>query len=503
MALRRGGAACAAVVFACATCRPDGDPAYERGSTVVMAVPNAEAVLPDETDLDFLVFLPLAKLNEHGELEGVLARGWEPSPDHKEYTFHLHTDVRWHDGVPVTAHDVKFTLDLLTHPDVAEYAGIEATVVNDSTVRIRAAKPNYLDDIVYYPRHLLDTLAPRRFWQWEFWLRPVGNGPYRFVRHEPETSMEFEANPDYYGGKPRIERVILKFVGEAGVTELLAGNADIAVGDLVQIPRIEEDPRFRVYVAVSPGARAIYWRTDHPLFRDPRVRRALTLAIDRREIARLLNLPADAPVTDAPLTRRQLARGEFPEPLPYDPVEARRLLEAAGWSDADGDGVRERGGRAFRFTADVWNDPGTPQMAVHVQEYLRRVGVRMEIRVLEGGLMWEKLRAGDFEALVMIQQSGYGSPEKRDFGRGNRTGYANPAVFDLLDRIMATVDPAEEDRLYRDLAEIFRAELPVTRIVPWTRTHFVHRRVRGLSAPFRLNPDTHMEELWLEGEGLE
>ena len=103
-------------------CGQSEDPAYARGSTVVMAVPEVRDVLPDVSNLDFLTFLPLATRNELGELEGRLARSWEHSPDHREYTYHLRTEVRWDDGVPVTAHDVKFTLDLLGHPDVVPTA---------------------------------------------------------------------------------------------------------------------------------------------------------------------------------------------------------------------------------------------------------------------------------------------------------------------------------------------------------------------------------------------
>jgi ABC-type transport system substrate-binding protein len=138
-----------------AGCRNATAPAYARGSTVVMAVPDVEAVKPDNWDLDFLTFLSLAKQNANGELEGSLARSWEHSSDYREYIFHLRTDVRWNDGVSVTAHDVKFTLDLLGHPDVAAYPGIGATVVDDFTVRIRTGDPGYIDDITYFPRHLL------------------------------------------------------------------------------------------------------------------------------------------------------------------------------------------------------------------------------------------------------------------------------------------------------------------------------------------------------------
>lgn len=491
------GVTCAAVVFAATACGSGEDPAYARGSTVVIAVRDARDVLPDATALDFLSFLPLATRNDQGELEGRLARRWEHSTDFKEWTFHLRTDVRWGDGTPTTAHDVKFTLDLLGHPDVAEYPGIVATVVDDSTVTIRAEKPHYIDDIVYYPKHLLEGLDPKRFWAWEFWLRPVGNGPYRFVRHVPQTLMELEKSPDYVLAKTRIERVILKFVGDAWLTELLAGNVDIATGDPRQVSRIVPDPRFRVYYGIPYGAWAIYWRTDHPLFRDPSVRRALTSAIDRRELARRVNLPPGTPIGDAPRTWQQARRGEFPEALPYDPDEARRLLGAAGWVDSDGDGIRERGGRPFRFTAKVRSEEGVPQLAVYVQDYLRRVGVQMEVVMLEDALMWKNLLAGDFEALLFRHQPGPGA-QSRDFGRENRTGYQSQAAFEVIDRVMATADLDEEDRLYGELAKIFRAELPLTRLVWIPEVTFAHRRVQGLSSPFRADANTNMEKLWVE-----
>ena len=111
--------------------------------------------------------------------------------------------------------------------------------------------------------------------------------------------------------------------------------------------------------------------------------------------------------------------------------------------------------------------------------------------------MWKNLLAGDFEALLFRHQPGPGA-QRRDFGRENRTGYRSPAAFDIIDRIMATADPDEEDRLYGELAEILRAELPLTRLVFMHDVTFAHRRIRGLSTPFRADANTHMEELWAE-----
>ena len=485
-----------ASLFATACGRAE-NPASARGSTVVMAVQDVRDILPDAgDDVDFLFFQPLATWDERGELQGRLARSWEHSADHKEYTFHLRSDVRWRDGVPTTAHDVKFTLDLLGHPDVAEYPGIEATVVDDSTVRVRASRPSYLDDIVYYPRHLLEGLDPKRFWEWEFWRQPVGNGPYRFVRYVRETLMEFEANPDYYRGKPRIDRVILKFVGKAGLNELLSGKVDMVHGEPSQIPRIESDPRFRIYRRqVGHHASAIYWKADHPLFRDPRVRRALTHALDRREMLGVMNLPSDYPITDAVLTSRQFLRREWPEPLPYDTAQARALLEAAGWADRNRDGILDKDGRPFRFTATVGTVLGREKLAVYVQSQLRRVGVQMDIQLVDPSVMWDKLSAGDFEAWMHSHAS---QLLGRDFGRGNPLGYVNVQAFDLIQRLEQTANPDEEDRIYRQSSEIFRADPPMVRLVPLSIAWFVHRRIRGLSTSGNYYPAAYMGDLWLE-----
>ena len=242
-----------------------------------------------------LVYLPLMGWDGDGRMQGRLARSWDSSPDGAEWTYHLRSDVRWHDGVPVTAHDVAFTIDLMrTIGDIdgdgytATGAIAAVTVHDDSTITIRSGRNHlgYQDWLLTYPRHLLEDLDRQEFEDWDFWTHPVGAGPYRFVRYVPEIMMEFEANPDYYGDRPAIDRVILKFALDAGLTELLAGTVD-AVSEFPakDLPVVLDDPRFRVYHKIAPqGGRALYWNTHHPLFEDPSIRRALTFAIDKQPL---------------------------------------------------------------------------------------------------------------------------------------------------------------------------------------------------------------------------
>ena len=498
------------LALAAAGCRRSDDPAYSRGSTIIVAYCCGKQVFVPSWDMEakFLVFLPLVTEDENGELAERLAERWAHSPDYREWTYHLRKDIRWHDGVPVTADDIKFTLDLLAHVPGADPFLIESTAVLDhSTVRIRYTQTTARWDSwgVYYPKHLLENLDPKKIEEWGFWTHPVGNGPYRFVRYVADTMMEFEANPDYYRGKPRVERVVLKFAGDAGVTELLSGNVDATTyTSPALISKLAGDTRFRIYYQIAPDiARAIYWRDDHPLFSEPRVRRALTMAINRRELLRVLNLPANIPVFDGPLTPLQLRRNQFPEPLPYDPAQARALLEAAGWRVRDQDGLRERDGREFRFTALVAGEntgaPGAEQTAVYVQDQLRRVGIRMELQVLDQGSVLARSKNGEFEAAFLhLRHSCWWL--RQYFGKDNPSGYRNSAVVKLIDRAMVISDPNELDAIYRELMERFRTDVPVTILFAHVNTFFVHRRIGGLNSPWQTDPLEYMQDLWLEKE---
>jgi peptide/nickel transport system substrate-binding protein len=481
-----------------------------RRSTVALAYCCGDRVLSPMMDANarLLVFLPLVGHDQRGEPEGRLARSWDHSPDHREWTYHLRTDVQWHDGVPVTADDVKFTVDLWSHPDITWYGAAESTeVLDDSTVVVRYLEPTdalrYQPWLVYYPKHLLENQNPKDFYDWEFWTKPVGNGPYRFVRLVPATMMELEANPDFYLGKPKIEHVVLKFAADAGQTELLSGGVDVLTDPRPeQVLHLATNSRFQLlHSFVSNIGLAIYWNHALPLFRDKRVRRALTLAVDRRELLGALNFPQTTPVVDGPFTERQLRRGDLTDTsVPSDPAEAARLLDAAGWRDRDGDGLRDQDGQPFRFTVLTGDQPNNLQIAVHVQEQLSRLGIQMEILPLEGSVVYQRVNAGDFDAAVRRM----GMPAdwlSRYFGAGSQLGYRNAEVVALIEEVEATADPDVRDALYRELTGIFRDEVPALFLFPSVHFVIANRRLQGLASPWRAEPTRYMDELWLEEEG--
>jgi ABC-type transport system substrate-binding protein len=184
-------AASVAILFAAFTagvigCTPRREAARRDDSSVTILYPGDEhafSLLWDE-DAKFLVFLPLVTRNAQGELEGRLARSWEHSPDYRTWTVHLRSDIRWHDGMPVTANDIKFTLEFLSRPEVLQQSpgAVSATVLDDTTYTLtlhRGTAGSPLDDdwTVYYPKHLLSDSIPRSGPSGSSGSTPWGTGP--------------------------------------------------------------------------------------------------------------------------------------------------------------------------------------------------------------------------------------------------------------------------------------------------------------------------------------
>ena len=176
----------------------------------------------------------------------------------------------------------------------------------------------------------------------------------------------------------------------------------------------------------------------------------------------------------------------------HDPAQARGLLEAAGWRARTGDGLCEREGLPFRFTALV---PGVYQeMATYVQAQLRRVGVEMAMQPDQ--TVRAKIKTGEFPQAAFERQQGL-SPF--DYSPANSLGYQNTRVVELVKRVHVTQDPDAEDRIYSELRAIFREEMPVTYLAPHLHTAVAHQRIQGLEG-WQTDPLRFMEDLRLENE---
>jgi peptide/nickel transport system substrate-binding protein len=503
--IKRRDLVASAIAPALAACSGHRQP-RDRSTVTVLHRGGLEALSdPVYMPGKFLVFMPLAAWNSRGELEGRLAEAWEHSPDFRTWIIRLRDGIRWHDGVPVTAHDVKFTLDLLQHPDTLQFApgGYTVNVLDDRTYTITYHRQDPDDDgavndwTVCWPKHLLKSLDPKQINTWDFWSHPVGCGPYRHVRTVPKSMMEFVANQDYFRGKPQIQNVVLKLGGTSAIPELLSRNVDaVSSPSRADVSNISRDRRFRAHQQILAWSfYALYWNIRHPLFQDALVRRALTCAINRRELTQVLNLPEDSYPIDFIGMGRQFRHSDFSEPNPYSPALAGRLLDQAGWL-RHGKSLRERNGRKFRFQALALGTAAEIAPAVYVQDQLKRVGVHMAIiTISDHGLVNSRVKRGEFEvALAML------GPWNREALLG--TGYDGASFFGLLDKTRVTFDPEEKQRLQRELIRIAHEDLPLTLLFPYVGTSIASARLRGLdNSPYREDPAWCMDQLWLEEEG--
>jgi peptide/nickel transport system substrate-binding protein len=479
----------------------------DRASTMTILSEERDAQEIRSGNPKYMLFLPL--VDRHGpDIRPRLAESWEHSPDYRTWTFHIRDDVVWHDGVPVTAHDVAFSLELFAHPDVLFYGRISAvdsiSVPDDHTITLFLSQEYYVDPrkafTVFFPKHLLEDLDPAEFYEWDFWTRPVGNGPYRFVRYTPQTAFELEANPGFYAGKPAIERAVIRLGSNNPMVALTSGGADVVFSlRPAEVLALRDDPRFVVYHYEEwTEVYLIYWNHSHPLLGDGTVRRALTHAIDRRELVQVLAFPDDVSLVGG-LGNEELAdpgrrRGWDRVPA-YDPAMAARLLDRAGWSDGDGDGVREKAGRQARFTllAPSSGALGGVAQAVLIQQQLQRMGVSVEIHPLESaGLVRKAIESGDFDAAITwvdqdphtILYNWFGGPadthpDSDPESRSGPFGYYDAEAAHLFEILLDEPDPRAQDTLYLRVKEILRRDMPVTLLFPGVYNHAAHRRIRG------------------------
>ncbi len=248
----------------------------------------------------YVLLMTLARYDSALVPEPYLARSWDWAADRRQITFHLRPSVHWHDGVPTTAADVAFTLDAARAPETGyprlnDLAGVTAVrATDDSTVIVSFGAavdrfPDVLTDLSIVPRHLLDSVPRARLRQAAWNEHPVGNGPFRFVAHEPNRRWVFEANPAFppeLGGRPRLDRFIVVIVDEptTKLAALTSGELDVAGIQPAHASFVARDPALQVVTYPLNFTYGLVFNTRRPPFDDATVRRAVSLALDRQEI---------------------------------------------------------------------------------------------------------------------------------------------------------------------------------------------------------------------------
>ena len=466
------------VVLLALACRGgDGDGGGARaepGGTLIISGPaDADFLLPPLVvggpgkTLSSLLYERLAEigpgLNTVGDegFEPRLAERWEWAPDSLSIRFHLNPRARWHDGRPVRASDVRFSHALYSDtlvgsPALALIANIDSVSVADSLTAVvwyarRSAEQFY--DAAYQlfilPEHVLGSVAREQLRSDSAAQRAIGSGRFRLARREAGTATELVADTAHYRGRPALDRVVWSIAPDpnTALARLTAGEADMLENvPAASQPQVAADTSLRLmpYPLIAYGYAAFNLRARegpgaHRVFGDREVRRALSMAVDRRAMLRNV-YDTLATLPHGPFSRRLFTADTTIPQLPFDPPRARAILDSLGWRDRNGDGIRERNGRPLAFSILVPSS-SRPRIAfaLLMQSQMKDVGAQVEVEQLEFNAFLERMRGRRFDMYIglfnsdpspsAIRQSWSSAGARPD---GSNAGSWRNAAFDAL-----------------------------------------------------------------------
>ncbi len=455
-----------------------------------------------------LLFEGLSALQADGSVTPALAQEWEVSVGGTVYTCTLRSDVRWHDGHPLTTADVSFTLRLIVSPELPDpnrladlWSRVQTTVLDERRLRFTLEQP-YAPFLSYttlpiLPEHLLRDVSPDSLPLSTFNLNPVGTGPFRLARLEETEDgtlvLHLEANPLYYRQEPPsyLEGIQVRFYRDEGALlqalrqEEIDGAFGLSAESLASLSDETDLVAYRTYLQAYT---ILFLNIKSPLLADRRVRQAIAMGLDLSVLIREAGgqaFPANGPISPISWAYRpDLA------PLPHDPAGAQALLEEAGWRDGDGDGTRERDVRQLELTLltrDI--PPERVLLARGIERQLAPLGIAVNVVVEENPDEFRRLLTDrQFDLLLYGWQVGRDPDEfvlwhSSQIGPGglNLSSFQNEAADQLLEQGRSVLSRDLRTGAYWQFQELFVQEVPAIPLYYPVYTYVVHSRVHGVA----------------------
>jgi len=476
------------------------------------------------------------------------------SEDKRVYTFKLRRDARFQDGKPLTGEDVLFSIKVIKCPlvnapflQVYFNSVIDARLVDEYTIQFTTKEPYFLNEsvlgenVVLLPRHYYDpenllkdvtvrdlTGDPaklsekvRKFadnFNRNYSRKPLGSGPYKFEGWETGREVDLIRDPNYWGsGKSGIDQVYVdrllhRIINnlDAALVTLKSGGLDTMDLTPVQASRGSNSERFKrefqKFEYFAPSYSYIGWNNLSPIFRDKRVRQAMTYLTDRKQMVKTL-LFGLGEVVNGPIF---FFRPEYDKNLneyAYNPDKAMSLLREAGWQDTDGDGVLDKvieGQKTpFRFEIKIPSGSSTGKSVILVlQEELKRHGIIATVRDLDWTIFLDDVKNHKFDAVIMAWAMQASEPDEYQVWHSsqaankgsNHISFKNSRVDKILADYRREFDEKRRVELYREFQEILNDEQPYTFLFARKSVSAVQRRFRGVQVyPAGLRP----QEWWV------
>jgi peptide/nickel transport system substrate-binding protein len=420
--------------------------------------------------IDELLFDSLVKKDEHFNLQPWVAEKWEIA-DPLTYIFHLHRGIRFHDGRPLTARDVKWTIDSM----------IDGTVVSSKTAttsyqHISSIEARDDQTVIFHMKEpdsgLLWNLSDGAMGivpygsDKTFNVNPVGSGPFKFVRNEQDNEVIIARNDDYWADKPKLERVRFAVVPDSTTRalELRKGSADIEINALTadMVGSLRGDRSLVIEQAPGTAVQYLGFNLRDPILADVRIRQAIAYAIDLRPIIDYLWRDTVRP-TASVIPLQHWAYDTNLKPYPHDLHRARELLQQAGYSVEPG--------RRLRLVMKIsTTEEASRLLAVILQQQLHEIGIDLEIRTFEFATFYADVVHGVFQIYTLRWVGGSNQdPEVFEYildsksfapRRANRSYYSNPQVDAWIEQAREELDQNKRKEIYAKIQEEAFRDLP-------------------------------------------
>lgn len=468
----------------------------------------------------FSVFDALFRIDPEGVIQPNLAtevpsvENGGISEDGLNWRVKLRDDVKWHDGKPFTAEDVKYTIELIVDPKFLSWrTGGHAlvrdlTVVSPTEITWRMESPfapylAFLAETFMVPKHILGeaedpNTAP-------FNQSPVGTGAFKWGDRVPGDRIELIANPDYFGEGPYIEELVFKYIPDMTVlyTQFRSGDVDLVDQAFITADHYAEAkslPDRAVDLEAGSSIEGIFFNLERPQFKDPAVRKALYAALDRKTIIDSIYYGVQT-ITETFMPPRSFYYDPNLPVQEFDLDKARQILDDADWLPG-ADGIRAKDGVRLSFAnSTTAGNHLREQMQQYLQQIFREVGVEMTISNMPAAVMW-----GDFWTKSQFDTAISGvtfliasDPDVTNRfastssvalgGKGSNTmQYSNPKVDELLEKGRTTFDPEARKAIYFEVQQIIREDLPFLPL--FVNTNVIGRKA-GLEG-FEVNPNVRV-----------
>ncbi|MDO8240781.1 MAG: ABC transporter substrate-binding protein [Candidatus Moranbacteria bacterium] len=458
-----------------------------------------------DDDLSQMIFSSLFKYDNQGKLINDLVDNYEVSDDKTQYTVHLKNNAQWHDGQPLTATDVLFTINLIADPAYksplrSNWQGIETNSSDDYTLNFQIKTPyvGFLNNLTFgiLPKHIWESIGPDKFSLTNLNLEPIGSGPYKyspsFMKDSAGNILSYKlaANPNYFGGKPYISKITFNFYPDDD-SVITAYNQKEVMGISNVSPKKLAAIKLQQSTAVHkfniPRYFAVFFnQTKSVPLADDEVRKALNLATDRQEIISSV-LDGNGNPVYSPILPGMIGYDADDSKTNFDLDQANKILDDNKWKRNE-DGWRSKGDTQLQINLATTDWPELSQTAEIIKSQWEKVGVKVEVNNLSiSDIQQNYIRPREYEALLFGQVMGadpdpysfWHSTQKRDPGL-NLALFGDTDTDKLIEDGRTEFDTEKRATIYHDFQNKLTDEIPAVFLYSPDYVYPVNKKIQGV-----------------------